>query len=80
MSPTLDDSDAVLEEDKPYEETLLAADTGTITFRDYGNGNVWLGLREGNEPDSPPKVFVRLTLRQQKMLSGLFIDCRKFLL
>lgn len=63
--------------DTPYEETVLASDYGTVTFRDYGAGSVWLGIREGNEPASPPQVFVRLTLRQQKMLSGLFIDCRR---
>lgn len=65
---------------RPYEETVLAADTGTVTFRDYGNGDVWLGVREGNEPESPPRVFVKLTHRQQRVLCGLFIDCRKFML
>ena len=64
------------EKDFPYEETVLAADTGTITFRDGGTGNVWLGLREGNEPDRPPQVFIRLTRRQQRVLSSLLSNCR----
>lgn len=79
MSPQ-DESDAIESEDYQYEETVLSADTGTVTFRDYGDGNVWLGVREGNEPESPPKVIVQLTLRQQRVLSGLFIDCRKYTL
>lgn len=71
------DETEIIEPERPYEETVLSSDLGTITFRDYGQGNVWLGLREGNEPASPPLVFVRLTARQQRLLSGLFIDCRR---
>lgn len=66
-----------IEPDVPYDETVLASDTGTVTFRDYGDGNVWLGLREGNDSRSPPKVFVKLNHRQQVTLSSLFIECRR---
>lgn len=65
------------EKDIPYEETVLSSDLGTVTFRDYGAGNVWLGLREGNKPNSPPEIFVQLTERQQVTLSSLFIECRR---
>lgn len=59
------------------EETVLASDTGTVTFRDNGNGDVWLGLREGNEPNMPPEIFIRLTGRQQSTLIGLFLESRR---
>ena len=71
------DPTEVLEAEPSYEETVLSSDLGTVTFRDYGCGNVWLGLREGNEPQSPPKVFIQLSERQQRTLSALFIDCRR---
>ena len=39
-------NDEYEDEEDVCEETVLAADTGTVTFRDYGNGNVWIGLRD----------------------------------
>lgn len=68
----IDDEEA---EDINYEETVLSADTGTVTFRDYGDGEVWLGLRRGNEPNSPPEILIALTQRQQETLFGLFVEC-----
>lgn len=69
--------DISVEEEYPYEETVLASDLGTVTFRDCGNGEVWLGLRRGNDPHSLPEVSVQLTQRQQVTLSSLFIECRR---
>ena len=67
----------IIEEEKPYDETVVASETSTVTFRDYGDGNVWIGLREGCDSRSPPKVFVQLNHRQQVTLSSLFIECRR---
>lgn len=66
-----------IEDDFQYEETVLATDWGTVTFRDCGNGEVWLGISRGNSPHSPPEISIKLTQRQQTTLSSLFIECRR---
>ena len=70
-------NDEYEDEEDACEETVLAADTGTVTFRDYGDGNVWLGLRDENDPHKPPSVIINLTPRQQATLLNLFIDSRR---
>jgi hypothetical protein len=61
------------------EETILAADTGTVTFRDYGNGEIWIGLHEDNDPNVRPRVIIPLTQRQQSILLNLIMDSRRLL-
>lgn len=55
--------------EEAYEETVLAADTGTITIRGgYGRKKVWLGLAKGNQPEEHPDINIALTPRQQHEL------------
>lgn len=55
--------------EEAFDETVLAADTGTLTVRGgYGREKVWLGIREGNEPEGEPLIGIWLTPRQQKTL------------
>lgn len=73
---TQDTCKTTSEIDKQYEETVLASDLGTVTFQIREDGKVWLGIRHGNHPHSPPEISIQLTKRQQLTLSGLFMDCR----
>jgi len=55
--------------EEAYDETVLAADTGTLTIRGgYGRKKVWLGIHAGNEPEGTPEMGIFLTPRQQKTL------------
>jgi len=48
--------------EEAYEETVLAADCGTLTIRgSYGRKTVYLGIAEGNKPDEQPDVMIELT-------------------
>lgn len=53
-------------------ETVLAADTGTVTVREFSDdGRICLGLHRENRPNSPPEISIVLTKRQRKTLSDL---------
>jgi len=48
--------------EEAYEETVLAADCGTLTIRgSYGRKTVYLGIAEGNKPEEQPDVMIELT-------------------
>lgn len=48
--------------EEAYEETVLAADCGTLTVRgSYGRKTVYLGIAEGNKPEEHPDVMIELT-------------------
>ena len=48
--------------EEAYEETVLAADCGTLTIRgSYGRKTVYLGIAEGNQPEGQPEVMIELT-------------------
>lgn len=48
--------------EEAYEETVLAADCGTLTIRgSYGRKTVYLGITEGNKPEEQPDVMIELT-------------------
>jgi len=56
--------------EEAFDETVLAADTGTLTIRGgYGRKKVWLGIHKGNEPEGTPEIGIWLTPRQQKTLA-----------
>lgn len=56
--------------EEAFHETVLAADTGTLTLRGgYGRKNVWLGVHQGNDPEGTPDIGIFLTPRQQKGLA-----------
>lgn len=56
--------------EEAFEETILAADTGTVTIRGgYGRKKVWLGIHKGNDPEGTPDMGIFLTPRQQKTLA-----------
>lgn len=56
--------------EEAFEETVLAADTGTLTIRGgYGRKKVWLGIHQGNDPEGTPEMGIFLTPRQQKELA-----------
>lgn len=56
--------------EEAFDETVLAADTGTLTIRGgYGRRDVWIGIHEGNEPEGTPEIGIYLTPRQQKALA-----------
>ena len=48
--------------EEAFDETVLAADTGTLTIRGgYGREKVWLGIHAGNEPEGTPEMGIFLT-------------------
>jgi hypothetical protein len=52
-----------------FEETVFAADTGTITVRGgYGRNTVYLGLAEGNNPEGQPEILIAMTPLQTRKL------------
>ena len=56
--------------EEAFDETVLAADTGTLTLRGgYGRKKVWLGIHHGNDPEGTPDMGIFLTPRQQKALA-----------
>lgn len=56
--------------EEAFDETVLAADTGTLTLRGgYGRKKVWLGIHQGNDPEGTPDIGIFLTPRQQKGLA-----------
>lgn len=56
--------------EEAFDETVLAADTGTLTIRGgYGRKKVWLGIHQGNDPEGTPDMGIFLTPRQQKTLA-----------
>ncbi len=56
--------------EEAFDETVLAADTGTLTIRGgYGRKKVWLGIHQGNDPEGTPDMGIFLTPRQQKALA-----------
>lgn len=56
--------------EEAFDETVLAADTGTLTLRGgYGRKKVWLGIHQGNDPEGTPDIGMFLTPRQQKGLA-----------
>jgi hypothetical protein len=56
--------------EEAFDETILAADTGTLTIRGgYGRKKVWLGIHQGNDPEGTPDMGIFLTPRQQKALA-----------
>jgi hypothetical protein len=55
--------------EEAFSETILAADTGTLTLRGgYGRKKVWIGIHKGNDPEGTPDTGIFLTPRQQKGL------------
>lgn len=51
--------------DKEYlEHTTLATDLGTLYYREYEDGEIWLGLSEGHQLHNDPEVCVCLTKSQ----------------
>lgn len=55
--------------EKTFDETVLGADTGTLTIRSgYGCNKMWLGIHQGNNPNSAPDIGMFLTPHQQNAL------------
>ena len=51
------------------EETILAADTGTVFLRGgFGGEPLRLGLSPGSDPQGEPDVLIVLTRRQREAL------------
>lgn len=53
---------------KGSEETILAADTGTVWVRKKPGKRMTIGINRANDPNGRPEVEIELTARQRATL------------